>query len=90
MNNFALGQVAATPAALETLKESGQTAAEWLSRHALLEQGNLSDDDHAANAESAQNKGLILSSFSTKKGEDVWVITDPGHEVTTVLLPSDY
>lgn len=90
MNNFALGQIVATPAALEVLAETGETVEEFVGRHARLEQGNLGDDDHALNAESVKSKGLILSSFNTKNDKMVWVITDPGHAVTTVLLPSDY
>jgi|SaaInlV_100m_DNA_2_1039680.scaffolds.fasta_scaffold140290_2 hypothetical protein len=87
---FNLGQVVATPGALAMLAGNGQTPSEFISRHHNREQGELGNEDHQANDESVKSKGQILSVFKAKDESKVWVITDPGHEVTTVLLPSEY
>lgn len=87
---FNLGQIVATPAALQVLEKNGQAASDFIERHHNREQGELGDEDHQANDESVKGKGQILSVFKAKDETKVWVITDPGHEVTTVLLPADY
>jgi len=33
---------------------------------------------------------MVLSAYESATGMKFWVITDPGHEVTTILLPEDY
>ena len=53
---FPLGQVVATPGALEALRESGQTPAEFLSRHSQGDWGNLSDHDKRLNDEIADRR----------------------------------
>jgi hypothetical protein len=92
---FALGQVLATPGALEALEHSGQSPAEFLRRHLRLEQGDLCDEDHELNNEALEDGSRILSSFKTANGEKIWVITeaadDDGKRVaTTLLLPEEY
>lgn len=46
---FSLGRLFMTPGAIEALKEAGQSAQEFINRHARLEQGELSDEDHREN-----------------------------------------
>jgi hypothetical protein len=92
---FALGQVLATPGALEALEHSGQSPSEFLNRHLRLEQGDLGDEDHELNGEAVTEGSRILSSYQSSKGEKLWIITeasdDDGHRVaTTILLPSEY
>ena len=49
---FPLGQVLATPGALESLEESGELPARFLSRHVVGDWGDeLGDDDKALNDE---------------------------------------
>ncbi len=43
---FELGQVVATPGALDALEQSGQSPIEFLKRHVQLEQGDLCAEDH--------------------------------------------
>lgn len=46
---FSLGQVLATPGALEAMRASGQSESEFLSRHAQGDWGELSVDDRQLN-----------------------------------------
>lgn len=92
---FFLGQVLATPGALEAIEESGQPAFEFLSRHVRGDWGIVCDDDKAANDQSLIDGSRLLSAYRTSKGKKIWIITeaadDRGHRVaTTLLLPEEY
>lgn len=92
---FSPGQLVATPAALEAVRESGDSVLALLRRHLLLEQGELDDHDHAVNKQALVYGTRILSSFKLKSGTTLWIITDGADEngirhCTTVLLPEDY
>ena len=92
---FPLGQVVATPGALDVIEASGQSPQEFLGRHVRLEQGELSSEDHALNCDSVKDGSRILSSYKTAKGERIWVITeaeddDGQRAATTLLLPEEY
>ena len=87
---FTLGQIVATPAALETIEKSGQTAAEFLSRHADGDWLNLCPEDRAAN-ERAIREGLrIMSVYKTQRKNEIWIITEADRSVSTILLPEEY
>ncbi len=90
-----LGQVVATPGALDALEQSGQSPAEFLKRHLRCEQGDLCAEDHELNAAALQDGSRILSAFKTTTGIKLWVITEAkngnGHRsATTLLLPEEY
>jgi len=87
---FELGQLVATSGAIEALEESGQSAQEFISRHARLEQGELSDDDYKENLFSVDKYLRIFSAFKTAQGAKLWVITEADRSATTILLPSEY
>jgi len=87
---FELGQVVATPAALELLEAAQQTPAEFLQRHSNGDWGQVDEHDAKANAEAILDEGRILSSYQTSKGETIWIITEADRSSTCVLLPSDY
>src|SRR4030088_287584 len=71
---FALGRLASTPRALEGLERAGQSPQEFLARHLRGDWGDLSAEDCAEN-DFAIDRGLrLLSSYSTTKGEEIWVI----------------
>lgn len=72
---FPLGQIVATPGALEALESSRQTPAEFLTRHATGDWGDLSADDIAENKFSIKNGFLLLSSYLTATGQRLWVIS---------------
>jgi len=88
--SFPLGSLVATPGALEAMYEAGQTPTEFLARHARLEQGCLSDDDHQENLFSVDKHLRIFSAFKTALDVKLWVITEADRSATTILLPEEY
>jgi hypothetical protein len=87
---FELGQIVATPAALESLRESGQDGSEFLSRHVRGDYGEMPAEDVAANDEAIRDGARVMSAYTTLKGKRIWVITEADRSVTTLLLPEDY
>lgn len=87
---FSLGRLFMTPRAIEALEEAGQSPQEFISRHAKLEQGELSSADHKENLFSVDKYLRIFSAFKTAKGEKLWIITEADRSSTTLLLPSEY
>lgn len=89
-SRFPLGHLFLTPGAMEALEDAGQSAQEFINRHARLEQGELCDDDHKENLFSVDKTLRIFSAFKTANGVKVWLITEADRSVTTILLPSEY
>lgn len=92
---FSLGQILATPGALQALRESGQTPLPFLGRHARGDWGEVCPEDGQLNDQSLIDGSRIISAYKTLKGQRLWVITeaadDEGKRVaTTVLLPEEY
>ena len=92
---FPLGQVVATPGALEALAESRQTPAFFLEQHASGNWGVVDEEDWRLNDEAIKDGSRILSAYLTLKGKKLWIITeaadDNGHRAaTTLLLPEEY
>jgi hypothetical protein len=87
---FNLGTILATPGALEALENSGQAPAEFLSRHANSDWGDVDAADAAENELSVAEGFRILSAYKTRKGVKLWVITEADRSATTILLPDEY
>ena len=87
---FPLGRLFVTSGAIEVLAEAGQSAQEFISRHARLEQGELSDEDHRENLFSVGRPLRVFSAYKAANGVKLWVITEADRSATTVLLPSEY
>jgi hypothetical protein len=92
---FPLGQLLATPGALEALEDSGQRPLDFVSRHMSGDWGDVSANDWQLNDQALQDGSRILSAYHTLKGKKLWVITegtdDDGHRAaTTILLPEEY
>jgi hypothetical protein len=68
---FPLGQIVATPGALEALEASQQSPAEFLGRHAQGDWGELSADNVAENEFSLTNGFRLLSSYLTAMGQQL-------------------
>jgi hypothetical protein len=85
---FPLGNLVATPGALEAIPEL--EIQEALNRHASGDWGNLDASDKRAN-ELALLKGTrLLSAYETKQNIRFWIITEWDRSVTTILLPQEY
>ncbi len=92
---FKLGQVVATPGALEALDKAGQQPWSLLAQHVRGQWGDLSDDDRRLNDEALKDGSRILSAYVLQPGVKVWIITeaedDNGNRAaTTLLLPDEY
>ena len=87
---FPLGQIVATPGALEALEQAGQGAHEFLSRHVSGDWGDLDADDRRENELSLQAGFRVLSAYHLTTGEKMWVMTEADRSATTLLLPSEY
>lgn len=87
---FALGQVVATPGALDALQTTGQTPMELLQRHVVLDPGELDAEDQQTNEEAVADGGRVFSSYLLKDGTKIWVITEADRSSTCLLLPDEY
>lgn len=99
---FSLGQVVATPGALELMAEYPEAAGYILSRHQLGDWGEVCAEDAAENERSVEAGLRILSVYQFDRelaeaaGEPsdprarVWVITEADRSATTILLPDKY
>ena len=85
---FALGQLVATPAALEVVSPDDVLAA--LRRHTRGDWGEVCSEDRQANDEALRLGARLLSVYTNAAGVRFWVITEADRSATTVLLPSDY
>lgn len=87
---FKLGQVVATPGALEALEKAGQSPWEFLSRHIQGDWGDVDAEDRQANLQAIQDGDRILSAYILRTGEKIWVITEADRSSSCCLLPSEY
>jgi hypothetical protein len=92
---FSLGQLVATPGALEALEESGQQPSDFLSRHTTGDWGEVCQEDWKLNDDALKDGSRILSAYRTLKGKKLWIITeatddDGQRAATTLLLPEEY
>jgi hypothetical protein len=92
---FVLGQILATPGALEALEASSQQPLEFLTRHVSGDWGDLCEEDRQSNDDSVIDGSRLLSAYHTSKGVKLWVITEATDEsgrrsATTILLPEEY
>jgi hypothetical protein len=85
-----LGQIVATPGALELLDKHAINASDLLWRHQHGDWGDVPPDDAVENDRSACSGLRVLSSYPITKEERLWVITEADRSVTTLLLPSEY
>lgn len=91
---FPLGQIVATPGALQLLQETGFSAAALLARHLQNDWGDLCKDDAALNAMALADGSRIMSVYRLVDAEKlkatprskradlptVWAITDATNE----------
>ena len=92
---FSLGRIVATPGALDALRDAGQQPHEFLSRHVTGDWGELDQEDRSLNNAALTDGSRLLSAYTTRKGERLWIITeatdDHGRRSSScLLLPAEY
>lgn len=87
---FSLGQVVATPGALDAFRASGDDPLAYLVRHIAGDWGELDDCDRRENELSLEHGWRILSSYRLSDGTRIWIITESDRSSTTLLLPEEY
>lgn len=92
---FLLGQLLATPGALQECEAAGVSPMRYFDRHAQQDWGDLSTDDKRANDRALTDGSRILSAYHLPSGTKIWIITEAEDDegdraATTVLLPEEY
>jgi hypothetical protein len=87
---FRLGQIAATPGALDALLIAGQTPALFLRRHVAGDWGEIDEEDRQENEFPLTRDLRLLSAYRLSTGVRLWIITEADRSVTTLLLPEEY
>jgi hypothetical protein len=93
---FPLGQVVATPGALDEAHPVWM--ANCLARHMRGDWGSVDEEDIATNNEAVRVGSRVLSAYpidETKPCKNfgdntLWIITEADRSVTTFLLPNEY
>ena len=87
---FDLGQVVATPGALQALEDASQTPFEFLRRHVTGDWSEMVEEDQEENQNAVERGNRVFSSYKLSTGQKLWVITEWDRSVTTLLLPNEY
>lgn len=87
---FSLGEVVATPGALDLLDRTSTNSLLLLLRHQQGDWGDVPTEDAAENVFAIKNGLRILSSYTLNQSERLWIITEADRSVTTLLLPEEY
>jgi hypothetical protein len=86
---FPLGQVVAPPGALEAL-QAGQSPLDVITRHVQGDWGDVCEHDRTENERSLREGFRLMSVYTLKNGEKLWIITEADRSATTLLLPHEY
>lgn len=87
---FPLGQLVATPGAIDALAATGQTPAEFLHRHQCGDYGVVNAEDKKANEDAVRCGERVFSAYLLTDGTKVWLITEADRSSTCLLLPDEY
>lgn len=88
-STFPLGFIAVTSGALERLRPSD--IEKGLERHSRCDWGELTEEERDSNERRVRRNAGAMSVY--RGGDDAgrfYVITDPGHAITTILMPDEY
>jgi Protein of unknown function (DUF2958) len=87
---FPLGQLVATPGAIEAFEHNGQSPITFVRRHSKGDWGELDAHDVVENEFALEHGVRLLSAYTLKDGTRIWIITEADRSVTTILLPEEY
>ena len=86
---FLLGQLVATPGALDTMNDHGINPLELLARHLTGDWGDLGASDKRENDLAVTKRLRILSAYGQGDAR-LWVITEADRSSTCILRPDEY
>ncbi len=89
-HKFSLGQIVATPGALEALQAAGETPLHYVLRHVCGDWGELDAHDRRENERALRLGYRLLSAYTLPTKERIWIITEADRSTTTLLLPEEY
>jgi len=88
---FELGQLCATPGALEALAAAGARPSEYLTRHIAGDYGDMCLEDKQENDIAVlSGDGRVFSAYRVNSELKIWIITESDRSLTTILLPEEY
>lgn len=88
---FKLGQVVATPGALQAIEENNVDTWSLIQRHVNGDWGCVPEEDRQENLLSVENGYRVMSSYPINdRGDKLWVITEADRSSTCLLLPEEY
>ena len=87
---FRLGQIVATPGALQLLAKHQADPCDYLLRHVTGDFGSIPPEDLTANKAAVLHGFRVLSSYVIDRDQKLWIITEADRSATTLLLPDEY
>lgn len=87
---FPLGQTVSTIGAHNALAAAFHLPAEFLLRHQFCDWGVIDPEDRQENERALRGGGRLLSAYTLRSEERLWIITEWDRSVTTLLLPEEY
>jgi hypothetical protein len=90
-----LGQIVATPGALEAFERNNTNGFSFIQRHSVGDWGEICPEDKEANYAALESGARLMSAYSLGDGTKIWVITEAkddrgNRQATTLLLPEEY
>ena len=87
---FPLGQLVATPGALDAMKEAEVSFLPYIRRHLEGDWGDVCPEDAGENELSLEQGFRLLSAYNLPDGCRIWIIAEADRSATTILLPEEY
>ena len=87
---FRLGQIVATPGAVDLMHAYPADVTDALARHSRGDWGDVGPEDARENERSLAQGWRLLSAYTTRAGVKAWIITEADRSATTLLLPEEY
>jgi hypothetical protein len=88
---FKIGQVVATPGAIQAIEEAKQCLMFFLGMHMTGAWGDLDAHDRKMNLRAViQGNDRIMSCYLTRNGDKLYIITEHDRSSTTILLADEY
>ena len=87
---FALGQLVATRGVHAYLDEHNINILPYIASHVSGDWGEVCEDDAKSNEDALVNGDRIMSVYTLRTTEKIWIITEADRRATTVLFPHEY